>query len=121
MFESGEAIRFLNGELGAVLTISYQSTDTSFRIERRSDNTAEAFIPRSRGNYEGDSFDIAMALGHPACGVRFNLHGNEYQVQIANRHQLYAVLKLALNHFGWHDEQKIIKKVNEPTVSGTES
>jgi hypothetical protein len=117
MFEFDEARRFLSGELEDVLTVSYPGTDTSFRVERRPGNTAEAFIPASRGNYNGDSFDIAMALGHPACGVKFELHDNEYQVQVSTKHQLYAVLKIALNHLGWHDDQKVTKKYKSQTAS----
>ena len=114
MFELDEANRFLNGELGAVLIVSYQGATMTFRIERRVGNSAEAFISSSRGSYDGDQFDISKALSHPACGVRFHLHDDEYLVQIAARHQLYAVLKIALNHFGWHDDQKIVKKYEAP-------
>ena len=110
MFEFEEANRFLAGELGDVLTVSYEGSISTFYIERRDGDTAQAYIPISRGTYCGGPFDIAKALAHPVCGARFQLRDNEYQVQIDTRHQLYTVSGFGLNHFGWHDYQKIVKK-----------
>ena len=110
MFAFEEAQKFLSGNLGEVLYVSYEGTDISFRIERRCEESAEAYIPSGRGGYDADPFDIAMALDYPAHRFRFVLHENEYRVQIDSKNQLYAVCKIALNHFGWCAEKKLVKK-----------
>jgi len=107
MLNLGDVDLFLAGKLGNAMLFSYASSKMTCSVRRHEDGTATALIPASRGGYDGDQFDIEKALAHPACGIGFALDGNEYKAKVANRQQMYAVLKMARNHFGWHDDERI--------------
>jgi len=110
MFEMGEVTQFLSGELGDIIVISNQRDDIIVQVIRRDEKKLEIIVPVDRGSYHEDQFDIAKALSHPACGVSFSIYNNVYHIHANSRPQFYAVIKIALNHLGWHDDQKIVKQ-----------
>lgn len=105
MFNAGEVDRFLSGELGRVLVIENEGTATSLSVESTGYGHSIAYVP-----VVGDSqFDIERALSHSACAAQFKKDSHHIVVEIRDRPQFYAVLKIALNHLGWLDEKSLKK------------
>jgi hypothetical protein len=108
MFDFDELDRFMRGELGEALTVSPVDGANRFWFERHGDGRIVAFIP-VQGDRSQDPFDIAAALTHLSSNPKLETVGSHYRITVRERHELYALFKLACNHLNWHDHAKLKK------------
>lgn len=106
MLSPNELDEFLSGRRGDVMLLGFVGSALQVRFERKSESEILAHIPESRDDVTSD-FNVLAALAHPMCGVIFSNVANEIVVQISKRHQFRSVVKIAMNHLGWRNEELV--------------
>jgi hypothetical protein len=117
MFTTDEISDFFYGKSGELLELAYDGNDEKVVIRRKSENDLIATIPSNCGG-SIDSFSIDAALSAPTCGVSFKLSDSQYVVHITKRFQIRSVIKIALNHLNWLDEERLQKRIFTPCSNG---
>ena len=105
MFTPEEITDFFDGKFNGLLGVSYAGSDLGVILERLGSKEVVARIPIKGA--EGGPFNIEAALTDPLCGVHYSVAGSLYIVQIIERRQIRSVIKIACNHLGWMDEDRL--------------
>ncbi len=118
MFTPDEITNFFNGNSEGILELSYDGSNEKIVIRREAENNLVATIPANVGQSTG-FFSIDAALSAPPCGAKYTTSESHYIVHITKRFQIRSVIKIALNHLNWLDEERLRKRIFTPCSKRT--
>ncbi len=91
---------YISGNLGANLIVKYKNSDF-LCVVRHESNHFELAVPKEKGDQTG-VFSIDEALSNPMCGAQYTVTNSGFHIVMESRHQIWAVLKIAIHHLSWH-------------------
>jgi hypothetical protein len=104
MIRPDQITAFMESNSRARIELIYEGADRKVYIKQCKEKIT-GFIPKERA--PDIAFKIEEALSHPQCGASYSIIDSEYRVVILERHQIWSVMKIALNHLNWHQEDKL--------------